>query len=128
MFGLVLCLMDSHPYYYDLFLHTFFLGFAFSMIWAHAPIILPTVFKRTQTAFYPVLWPFWTLFQISLIGRMLFSLLQYTDGRSWFGVLNGWTVLAMFAMMVGILVYQVVAERKQKSIKKQVLLIRTKYQ
>jgi len=114
IFGLVLCLMDSHPYFYDLFLHTFFLGFAFSMIWAHAPIILPTVFKRSQTAFHPVLWPFWTLFQISLTGRMLFSLLKYTNGRSWFGIFNGWMVLAMFALMVGILVYQAVTERKQR--------------
>jgi len=128
MFGLVLCLIYSHPYFYDLFLHIFFLGFAFSMIWAHAPIILPTVFKRTRTVFHPVLWPFWILFQISLLGRMLFSLLKYTDGRSWFGILNGWVVLAMFVMMVGILVHQVVSELKQResSIKNQVA--RIKYQ
>ena len=114
LFGLVLCLMDSHPFFYDIFLHTFFLGFAFSMIWAHAPIILPTVFKRSQHAFHPLLWPFWILFQISLIGRMGSSLLLYPEARSWFGIINGWTVLAMFAMMMGILIYQIVLERKDR--------------
>ena len=114
MFGMVLCLLDSHPYFYDLFLHTFFLGFAFSMIWAHAPIILPTVFKRSQTVFHPVLWPLWSLFQLTLIGRMLSGLLMITEGRSWFGIINGWVLLSMFAVMIGILVYQVVSDRKQE--------------
>lgn len=116
MFGLVLCLLASHPYFYDLFLHTFFLGFAFSMIWAHAPIILPTVFKRSKTVFHSLLWPFWTLFQISLIGRMMSGLLMITEGRSWFGILNGWVVLLMFAAMLGILVSQVISEQRHKGI------------
>lgn len=126
MFGLVLCLMDNHPYFYDLFLHTFFLGFAFSMVWAHAPVILATVFKSSQAIFHPILWPIWSLFQITLIGRMLSGLLMIAEGRSWFGVFNGWVLLSMFAVMVGILVYQISSEGRAKEVAQKIKINVTK--
>lgn len=123
-FGLVLCLMENHPYFYDLFLHTFFLGFAFSMIWAHAPIILPTIFRRTETLYNPVLWPLWLLFQLSLWGRTLACTFQNGEVRSWFGVINGWVILFMFTFMAGLLVYQMVkAKNKDAAIAKAKLVL-----
>jgi len=53
--GIVLFFLENHSYHYDLYLHTFFLGFTFSMIWAHAPIILPLVLSIKQNPYHPIL-------------------------------------------------------------------------
>jgi hypothetical protein len=73
--GIVLCFFESHALYYDMYIHTFFLGFAFSMIWAHAPIILPMVLNIRENPYHPILWIGWGIFQVSLLGRIMFSLL-----------------------------------------------------
>ncbi len=102
--GLILFSIPNHPLHYDMYLHTFFLGFTFSMIWAHAPIILPAVLKVRKQPYHPLLWVGWSLFQLSLIGRIWSSWAGYLDGRFWFSVINGWTILAMFVAM-GMLVW-----------------------
>ena len=46
---------EWQPFHYDAMLHSIFLGFAFSMIFAHAPIIFPAISSRPLTyrrAFY----------------------------------------------------------------------------
>jgi hypothetical protein len=105
-FGMSLLMLDGHPLFYDIFLHTFFLGFAFSMIWAHAPIILPAVFKKSETIYHPILWWGWSFFQVTLLGRMLAALLKYPEVRQSFGVVNGWTVMGMFVLMASIMVWK----------------------
>ncbi|GAB4382944.1 MAG: hypothetical protein Kow0075_14960 [Salibacteraceae bacterium] len=109
--GCLLLLSPSHRYYYDLYLHTFFLGFAFSMIWAHAPIIFPAILKATVRPYHPALWFFWSLFQLTLIGRILFTLLENGEMRQWLGGVNGVTILLMFAAMA---VIMLLAIRKEK--------------
>lgn len=102
--GLILIFYSLHPLYYDLFLHTFFLGFTFSMIWAHAPIILPMVLNIKEKPYHPILWIGWSIFQLSLVGRIISSILKAPDLRSVFGFINGWSILTMFALMAGIVV------------------------
>ncbi|MBS9524483.1 hypothetical protein KI659_10695 [Litoribacter alkaliphilus] len=106
VFGVSLLLLEEHPLFYDIFLHTYFLGFAFSMIWAHAPVILPAVFKKPETIYHPVLWWGWSFFQITLLGRMLAALLKYPEVRQSLGIINGWIVLGMFVLMAGIMVWK----------------------
>ncbi|MFD2200781.1 hypothetical protein [Shivajiella indica] len=105
--GIILCFMENHPLYYDLFVHTFFLGFTFSMIWAHAPIILPMVLNIKHNPYHPILWIGWAVFQISLLGRVLSSIVFNPDLRLWFGVINGWTILLMFGLMVIIIIHKI---------------------
>lgn len=109
--GIILFALENHPLFYDLMLHTFFLGFTFSMIWAHAPIIIPTIFGIRDTPYHPILWVSWTLFQLSLVGRILFSLIEVYEFRKAFGVANGYLILIQFGLMAGIVIWKI---RKRK--------------
>ncbi len=104
--GLILLLMESHPLFYDLFLHTFFLGFTFSMIWAHAPIIFPTIFGIRETPYHRLLWWPWGLFQLTLLGRIGFGLAENYEWRKIMGISNGYLILVMFALMAGIVIWK----------------------
>ncbi len=111
--GLILLGMESHALYYDLMLHTFFLGFTFSMIWAHAPIIFPTIFGIRETPYHPILWITWTAFQVTLSGRILASLLDAMDLRKIFGVANGYLILIQFILMAGVVVWKIRNKEKE---------------
>lgn len=84
--------------HYDAWLHSLFLGFVFSMIFAHAPIILPAVtglplaFSRS---FYAPL----ALLQVSLLLRVAGDLFLQPAMRQWGGLLNEVAVLLYLAML-----------------------------
>lgn len=100
--GITVLTLESHVLFYDLFLHTFFLGFAFSMIWAHAPIILPAVLKLKNRPYHPMLWIFWGLFQSTLIARVLTSYGNMQEGRMLTGLLNGISILIMLLALASL--------------------------
>jgi hypothetical protein len=81
---------------YDALLHSIFLGFVMSMIFAHAPIILPAVtglavpYKRS---FYAHL----ALLHAALILRVASDLLGWSDGRQWGGLLSVFALLLFMA-------------------------------
>jgi hypothetical protein len=54
---------------YDALVHAVFLGFAISMIMAHAPSILPAV-TRVPLPYRPAMWAPWALLQASLVLRL----------------------------------------------------------
>lgn len=110
--GLALCFLDNHGFFYDLHLHTFFLGFAFSMIWAHAPIILPMVLHLKLSLYHSVLWIGWVVFQLSLLGRTLVSLMGWAELRLFFGIVNGFSILSMFVLMALIVLFRTIGARK----------------
>ncbi len=100
--GLILLFLEGQLFYYDLLLHTFFLGFTFSMIWAHAPIIFPLIFGIRETPYHRIIWWGWGIFQLTLAGRIASSGLELMEWRKLFGVANGWAILGMFVLMAGI--------------------------
>lgn len=80
--------------FYDAMLHTIFLGFTFSMIFAHAPIIFPAVLQLSfhyKSRFYSHLF----LLHITLALRVAGDLLLWWPGRLWGGLLNA-VVLLLF--------------------------------
>ncbi|NOX63491.1 MAG: hypothetical protein GXP42_16330 [Chloroflexi bacterium] len=77
---------------YDAMLHAFFLGFVFSMIFAHAPIVFPAVLSRAMR-FSPSFYIHLTLLQISLLLRLAGDLLNMPLARQWGGLLNAITLL-----------------------------------
>ncbi len=85
--------------YYDALLHTVFVGFVFSMIFGHAPIILPAltgiqlVYRR---AFYLPL----ALLHASLLLRVAGDLAGWAGARRWGGLLNEVAVLAFLALFL----------------------------
>jgi hypothetical protein len=92
--AIVFGLVDDTPYY-DALLHSIFLGFVISMIFAHAPIILPAVTGLAvpyRRGFYAHL----ALLHISLALRVGSDLTGWVDGRLWGGMLN---VVALLLFM-----------------------------
>lgn len=86
---------------YDTVVHAVFLGFAISMIMAHAPTILPAV-TRVELPYRPSMWLPWLLLQISLVVRLWGGDALGSDlAREIGGVGNALAVLLFFAVAIG---------------------------
>ena len=72
---------------YDAMLHTLFLGFSFSMIFGHAPIIFPAILDL-QITFHKGFYAHLILLHFSLALRVSGDLLLWDQGRRWGGLLN----------------------------------------
>jgi hypothetical protein len=68
--GVFLITFPNTPYAYDAILHTFFIGFIFSMIFAHGPIIFPGVLGSSVKPFHPMLYVPLALLILSVIVRV----------------------------------------------------------
>ncbi len=79
--------------YYDAMLHTVFLGFVMSMIFGHAPIILPAVLGRPMS-FQPTFYLHLAILHLSLALRIVGDLGAGLTVRQWGGMLNVIAVLA----------------------------------
>jgi hypothetical protein len=79
---------------YDAVLHAVFLGFVFSMIFGHAPIVLPAVLGVPLT-YHPSFYVHLILLHLSLTLRVLGDLVGWWAGRQWGGLLNA-VVLLLF--------------------------------
>ena len=79
---------------YDALLHAIFLGFVFSIIFGHAPIILPAVLG-VPLAYHPAVHLHLVLLHLSLLLRVGGDLAGWWAGRQWGGLLNA-VVLLMF--------------------------------
>lgn len=83
---------------YDAVLHSVFLGFAFSMIFGHAPIILPSVLRINivySSLFYVPL----ALLHLSLLLRIGGDLSAWQEGRQWGAMLNALVLLLFMGNM-----------------------------
>ncbi len=84
---------------YDAVWHTIFLGFVFSMIFGHAPIIFPAVLQVKilyKRLFYVPL----ILLHLSLVLRVAGDILVNPFMREWGGMLNGITILLFFITVI----------------------------
>jgi hypothetical protein len=91
---------------YDAMLHTVFLGFVFSMIFAHAPMIFPSV-TGLRMPFRPVFYIHVLLLQLSLAWRIAGDCAGSFTAYHWGGLLNVAAVLLFFgntacALLLGI--------------------------
>lgn len=77
---------------YDAMLHAVFLGFIFSMILGHAPIIFPAVLGRPLT-YSPVMYTSLILLHLSLVLRLAGDLALGLTVRQWGGLLNAVAIL-----------------------------------
>lgn len=83
--------------YYDAMLHAVFVGFVFSMIFGHAPIILPAVLGR-PVAYSPLLYVPLLLLHTSLVLRLAGDLIFGLGVRQWGGMLNVFAILLFLFM------------------------------
>jgi hypothetical protein len=77
---------------YDAVLHSFFLGFVFSMIFAHGPVILPAILSR-PLEFHPVFYAHLSLLHAGLVLRLAGDLTDAVWLRPWGGLLNAAAIL-----------------------------------
>ncbi len=73
---------------YDALLHTFFLGYVISMVFAHAPIIFPAVFETTGARYSPLLYGHLAILHGSLVLRIVGDLASLPLAREWGGMFN----------------------------------------
>jgi hypothetical protein len=80
---------------YDAILHSVLIGFVFSMIFGHAPLIFPAILKVKMTfrvtAYIPLI-----LLHFSLILRVAADLAGWQEERLWGGMLNGIAIVLFF--------------------------------
>ena len=81
---------------YDAIVHSVFVGFAFSMIFGHAPLIFPSVLKiplQYRPYFYLPL----VMLHASVLFHILSDLYGLSEGRKWGALLNAAAILLFFA-------------------------------
>lgn len=87
---------------YDALLHTLFLGFVFSMIFGHAPVIVPAVLG-VQVPYTPIFYLHLGLLHLSLLLRVGGDWLLWLPLRRWGGLLNEVAVL-LFLLVTAVAV------------------------
>lgn len=81
---------------YDSTLHAFFLGFAFSMIFAHGPVIVPAIAGRS-IAFHRGFYAPVAILNASLALRLAGDFTEIHWARPWGGLLNAVAILLFLA-------------------------------
>ncbi|HLV35000.1 MAG TPA: hypothetical protein VKY59_07810 [Spirillospora sp.] len=84
---------------YAVILHAFLLGFVFSMIFGHMPIILPAL-SGLRLNYTPVFYAPLLLLHVALVYRMYGNLALNITARQQGGLLNAIAILLFFAMAV----------------------------
>ncbi len=92
----ILLIWQNIPFGYDAMLHSFFIGFVFSMIFSHAPIILPAVIKKPIRIYRPILYYWFVLLQLSLVMRIIADIYGFYQLRKLSGLVNGISLLIFF--------------------------------
>lgn len=113
--GLIFLLGSYLPFSYDAALHSFFIGFVFSMIFSHAPIILPAVLKLPIKLFRPFLYWWFALLQASLLLRLCADIGGHVVLRKISGLLNGLSILLFFVSVLWIVQEELSKRRKKIS-------------
>jgi hypothetical protein len=84
--------MPESGFEYDAVLHIVFIGFVFSMIFGHGPVILPAILKR-QAPYHPILLAWLVLLQGGLVLRLIGDHNEIAWLRQTGGVLNEAAIL-----------------------------------
>lgn len=89
--------------YYDAPLHSFFLGFVFSMIFGHAPIIFPSVLNL-PISFSRRFYFHFALLHLGVLLRVIGDLASWWPGRQWGAEINAIAIALFLLNTIGSLV------------------------
>jgi hypothetical protein len=81
---------------YDVIVHTFFIGFVFSMIFAHGPMILPGIMGISANPFHKILYVWLALLQVSWLVRIFADFALEMETRKISGLLSAAAILGYF--------------------------------
>ena len=102
--GALLILLPETALSYDMLVHVFFIGYAFSMIFAHGPIILPGVLGIAVKPYHPILYGWFILVQGSLLWRVFSDAVGSLEGRRMGGIISATGILLYFITLVVLVV------------------------
>lgn len=94
--GIFVFILPDQWLTYDAIVHCFFLGFVFSMIFAHGPIILPGVIGAAITPFSRILYLWLTALHISWIMRVFADIAMEMELRKISGLLSAIAIVGYF--------------------------------
>ncbi|MGA2667748.1 MAG: hypothetical protein ABSF32_02395 [Ignavibacteria bacterium] len=97
--GLLMAYGSYEMLLYDAVLHTFFIGFVFSMIFAHAPIILPGILGIPVKPFHGLLYVWFILLQLSLLMRLSVLLTNDVFIKQLSGMISGIVIIGFIVNM-----------------------------
>lgn len=90
-------------YPYDTVVHALTIGFALSMVLAHAPVIVPAIARR-DLPYHPVMWAVWGALQAGLLIRVVAGARDAQGAWQFGGALDIAAVLAFVASTVALIV------------------------
>jgi hypothetical protein len=102
---------------YDALLHSFFIGFIFSMIFSHAVIILPAITKLPVKLYRPFLYIWFGLMQASLLVRIIADIMEDALCRKIGGMVNGISIL-LFFVSIAFIMQSELKKRKSTSLRR----------
>lgn len=94
--GLFFVSFSDHWLAYDALVHTFFIGFAFSMIFAHGPIILPGVIGISFKPYHRILYLWLMLMHSSWLIRVIADAYSQMEWRKYSGLLSATAIVGYF--------------------------------
>ncbi len=97
--GVLMAIPLSTFYHYDAVLHSFFIGFVFSMLFAHSPIIFPALLKITERPFTKFFYMPIVLTHFLLLVRLYADYSGNWNLRKWVGLLQVAVFVIFFMMM-----------------------------
>jgi hypothetical protein len=98
--GIFILILTDQPFGYDIVVHSFFIGFVFSMIFAHGPIILPGVLGVSTKPYHPVLY-FWLLvLHGSWIARVVADTALNMEVKKYSGIASAVAIVGYFLSIV----------------------------
>ena len=83
---------------YDAYLHAVLLGFVFSMVFGHAPIIFPAILER-PISFHPIAWVPLLLLHVSVAARIIGDVTMSQELRQAGGMLTGLSI-ALYGIVI----------------------------
>jgi hypothetical protein len=97
--GIFFLVLSDQWLNYDIIVHSFFIGFVFSMIFAHGPMILPGILGISGTPFNPILYLWLSILQVSWIVRIFSDVFMEMEIRRVSGLLSATAILGYFVTM-----------------------------
>ena len=94
--GVLMALPLNSFYHYDAVLHSFFIGFVFMMLYAHAPIIFPALVGITAKPFHKFLYFPVAATHLLLLIRIYADYTGNFELRKWTGILQVAIMLSFF--------------------------------
>ena len=97
--GVLLFSLDHQLMAYDAVVHSFFVGFVFSMIFAHGPIILPGVLGVSSKPYHKILYLWLAALHASWVMRITADLLLVFEWRRYSAILTSIAIVGYLATL-----------------------------